>query len=545
MWYKRTSHQSTLRGFSMPIFEEFDIAVRQIYKQAVEEERLIHNPRSERLRRICLEEPDVRETAYGSVVAFTEPMSRAKPFTLNNIDAQFGQAEFALLAQAKAFLSQHQLICLDVLVREEERPITARLIVPRRFAHIAYGGHKLFGPRVNDVTDPTYQVIFFYDENWERNAKKPLPEKDITIRNLHSPDGRMIKLVRNSSYLGEWKKGVFAGEDWRAKLEREGIFLHAGCRRDCLEMAHGGMQTQTSLFVALSANGKTSLTSKVLAAKNGEESWLIQDDGGILKRDGTFRGFEQGGIYAKTDGLTPSEQIETYYGALKPDAYLENVHVDGDGFVDFFNIDLTSNGRVVVERRDFMHAHRAIDAGEVNNLFLITRGPTIPAVAKLSPWQATAFMVLGQSMESSAGDPTQAGKIKNVFFYDPFLAGDRVEHAHLFHEILKWNPHIDCYLLNTGGVGEGEHYRKIGLRDTLGVLEAILRGGLTDWEACEHTGLTVPKSIPGVDSILLHPRKLYPASEFDERQTALYAKRREILESYPGLDKAVVNSLKK
>ena len=30
-------------------------------------------------------------------------------------------------------------------------------------------------------------------------------------------------------------------------------------------------------------------------------------------------------------------------------------------------------------------------------------------------------MVLGQAMESSAGDPTQAGKIRTEFFYDPTL----------------------------------------------------------------------------------------------------------------------------
>lgn len=529
----------------MPIFEEFDIAVRGIYTQAVDEERVIQNPGPERLKRICLEEPDVHETIYGNVVAFTEPMSRAKPFTKNSIDAPFGQVEFALLAQAKKALSQHQLICLDVQIRGGDRPITARLIVPRRFAHIAYGGAKLFGPRINNVTDPTYQVIFFHDEAWEGNAAKPLPEKDITIRLVHSDDGRMIKIVRNSSYLGEWKKGIFAGEDWRAKMERDGIFLHAGCRRDCLEMSHGGLETQTSLFVALSANGKTSLTCRVLANTIGEESWLIQDDGGILKRDGTFHGFEQGGIYAKTDGLTPSEQIETYYGALKPDTYLENVHVDEAGAMDFFNIERTSNGRAVIERRDFMHAHRNITADTVDNLFIITRGPTIPAVAKLSPWQATAFMVLGQSMESSAGDPTQAGKIKNVFFYDPFLAGDRVEHAHLFHEILKWNPHINCYLLNTGSVGEGEHARKITLNDTVNILETIVRGGLQDWEISEATGLMVPRVIPGVDSILMHPEKLYPRAEFDQRQTALHAARREILESYEGLDKAIVTSVRK
>ena len=134
---------------------------------------------------------------------------------------------------------------------------------------------------------------------------------------------------------------------------------------------------------------------------------------------------------------------------------------------------------------------------------------------------------------------------KSVFFFDPFMAGDRVEHAHLFQEILKWNPHINCYLLNTGGVGQGGHHRKIALCDTLNILESILRGGLEDWETCEATGLMVPRAVRGIDSILLHPAKLFPGQEFEARQAALFAARRRTLESYEGLDRAIVNSIKK
>ncbi|GIX01863.1 MAG: hypothetical protein KatS3mg112_0800 [Thermogutta sp.] len=169
--------------------------------------------------------------------------------------------------------------------------------------------------------------------------------------------------------------------------------------------------------------------------------------------------------------------------------------IEPDGTIDFFNMERTSNGRAVVERRDFMHAAQTINADRVDNLFLITRGSTIPAVAKLTHEEAAAFMVLGQSMESSAGDPTQAGKIKNVFFYDPFVAGNRAEHANLFYDILKENPHIQCYLLNTGFVGEGESTRDIRLQDTMGILDSILRGGLDEWvysppdqTPCAHCG---------------------------------------------------------
>lgn len=525
------------------MYQCFKDAVRDIYETAHRENRLLKNPSQESLRAYALDEPEVRTTRHGNLVAFSEPTSRAKPFTRSNLDEPFGQAERELLESARRRLSEERLVSIDVAVGDGSEDVTARLIVPKRFAHVAYGGAKLFRQLPSSVGRPTHQVLMFFDQAFEANKEKRLPEKDITIRNALGPDGGLVKIVRNSNYVGEWKKGVFTGEDYRAKLKGS-IFLHAGCRRDILEQADGGYRAVSSLFVALSANGKTSLTSKVLAFKHGEESWLVQDDGGTLNPDGSFDGFEPGGIFVKTEGLSPKDQIECYYGVLRPGSFLENVHVNDDGYPDFFNIERTANGRAVIERRDFMHSHKDIGTPRVDNLFLITRGPTIPALSLLSAEEAVAFMILGQSMESSAGDPTQAGAIKNVFFYDPFVVGDRTAHAARFHEILKANPHIRCYLLNTGGVGEGEHHRDIGLSDTMNMLNACLRGDIVDWAPAPATGLTVPASVRRVDSILFHPEKLYTAAEFTARQQALDARRREVLDRYPGLDPAISQAIR-
>jgi len=39
--------------------------------------------------------------------------------------------------------------------------------------------------------------------------------------------------------------------------------------------------------------------------------------------DGSFHGFEAGGIFVKTEGVNPGDQIEIYYGLLeKKIAYL-------------------------------------------------------------------------------------------------------------------------------------------------------------------------------------------------------------------------------
>lgn len=513
--------------------EKFAETADRIREKALEDKRLLDNPSDEELRALVERESGVRKTIYDNFVAESEPTSRSQMFTKNSVDNSFGKEELQLLAQCEKVLARERLISIDRIVGNENSETVVRLIVPEKFAHIAYGGKNLFIPVKRKVDKPTYQILFFGDEAWEPNKAKPLPQKDVTIRLAMLEDGRFVKIVRNSNYIGEYKKGVFAAEDWSAKTRKGGIFLHAGCREDYLQLAHGGYRAVRTLFAALSANGKTTTTCRIIARKGKERSWLIQDDGGTLMPDGSFHGFEAGGVFVKTEGVNPGEQVEIYYGLLKRDTVCENVYVAEDGDFDFENFERTSNGRAVVLRRDFMHASPYIDVDRVDNFIIITREPLVPAISKLTLEQAVALMVLGQAMESSAGDPTQAGKMRSEFFYDPFIAGDRAEHANIFYEILKGLPHVNYYLMNTGGVGEGEHYMDIAVGHTLSILDSLLRGGLEDW-VDSPTGFKVPAAIRAVDDILVHPERLYSRTEFEEKQRGLNRIRCETVEKIGG-----------
>ncbi|MCX6721855.1 MAG: phosphoenolpyruvate carboxykinase [Candidatus Staskawiczbacteria bacterium] len=512
---------------------DFLTTVNRIRSRAIARGMLVVNPTNDELRAIVAKQPGVKKTRYESFVAESGPSSRAAMFTRNSVDNLFGSEEEKLLSLAEDILSQQRLISLDRVVGDGSNRTTVRLIVPESFAHIALGGGNLFLPPKGEVKDPDYYVLFFADAAFEANKSKPLPEKDITIRLAMLPDGRFVKVVRNSNYIGEFKKGVFAAENWAAKTRRGGIFLHAGCRRDYLQTVHGAFASSATLLVALSANGKTTTTCRILAKKGREESWMVQDDGGYLLPDGSFHGFEGGGVFVKTEGVNAGEQTEIFYGLLNPDTVHENVWVSEDGRLDFDNLEITSNGRAVVRRANLMHASREIGVDKVHNLILITRGPLIPAISKLTPEQATALMILGQAMESSAGDPTKAGQIRSEFFYDPFVVGDRAEHANIFYRILKGLPNINCYLLNTGWIGEGSHYRKITLENTMGILDSLLRGGLEDWEQSP-TGLIVPKAVRSVDDTCFHPEKLYSSTGFGKKQKELNLVRREAIDKIGG-----------
>ncbi len=518
-----------MAGFDLNLFIK---TAQNIREKALKENRIDLSNTPEQIRILTEKEEGVIKTKYGNLVAESEPTSRAAKHTKNSVDDEFGQEEIDLLNKCEQILGKEKLISIDRVVGDPDSGVYARLTLPERFAHIAYGGGNIFAlPKVK-VDKPNYEIIMFVDEKFEENRNKPLPQKDITIRLAMLPDGRVVKVVRNSMYIGEFKKGVFASENWNAKTRKGGIFLHAGCREDYLQNVDGDYQTVRTLLIALSANGKTSTTCKILARKGEEKSWLVQDDGGTLMPSGSFHGFEAGGIFVKTESLNPGDQLETYYGLLKPDTLCENIFVKPDGDFDFFNVEKTSNGRAVILRRDFMHASSCIDVDHVDNIVLITRGQIIPAISKVSHAQAAALMVLGQSMESSAGDPTQAGKIRNEFFYDPFIAGSRTDHANLFYEILRGLPHINCYLLNTGGIGEGQHYHDISLRHTMNILDSLIRGGLESHWIDSITGFQVPKAVREVDSIYMHPEKLYSHQEFEERQNALNKIRRETIGKY-------------
>jgi phosphoenolpyruvate carboxykinase (ATP) len=513
--------------------EEFAKTAERIRTKAKAEGRLLDNPSEEVLRALVAKEESVVKTIYNNFVAESEPTSRSQMFTKNSVDDEFGEDEVKLLANCEKALAKEKIISIDRVVGAPDSGVIARLLVPAKFAHIAYGGQNLFAPVHKEVKKPDYTLVFFGDAAWQTNKSKPLPEKDITIRLAFLDDGRVVKIIRNSNYIGEYKKGVFASEDWVSKTRRGGIFLHAGCREDYLQTTHGAYKPVRTLLIALSANGKTTTTCKILARKGMERSWLIQDDGGTLMPDGSFHGFEAGGVFVKTEGVNPGEQVEIFYGLLKAETVCENVFVKEDGDFDFENFERTSNGRAVVLRRDFMHASPYINVEAVDNIVIITRGPTIPAICKLNLQQAAALMVLGQAMESSAGDPTQAGKIRTEFFYDPFVAGDRAQHANRFYDILHNLPHVNYYLMNTGSIGEGYHYKKIEVGHTMNILDSLVRGGLEDWVESP-SGFKVPTAIRAVDDMLVHPEKLYTVAEFEQKQQELNKIRYDAIEKIGG-----------
>ncbi|MEA1936353.1 MAG: phosphoenolpyruvate carboxykinase [Thermodesulfobacteriota bacterium] len=475
----------------------FKLAAKQIYDEAKKDGRLIEGLPLDELKQLALRQEGVIQTQTGSIAADSEPMSRAAPHTRNSVDHEFGEEEEALAKQAVDILGKEKVVSLDTVVGDGREGITTRFIIPEKYAHLAYGLKLLLGcPSAKVVEDPTYTIIFFTDEAFQYNKSKKLIDKDVSIRlMMGEKKGDQIKICRNSTYLGEGKKGVFQFENWRVKaIDKTGIFLHAGARKDLLwvydqETERPELQEMHTAISGLTATGKTTTLCRKLARMPKESTEMIGDDGGTVGFDGSYCAFELCGLYVKTENLDES-QPEILRAAQSKHAFLENVAISKYPYMpDFNDLSKTGNGRAVVTRENLEIASEGLRANKIERIIILTRNPLVNVICKLTQEQATMQFIYGESIESTGGDPEQAGKFKRVFFLDPFVTGDRLEHAMIFYDIIKQN-NIKCYLANTGTIGEPE--KEVSLRQSLSAYNDLLRGQLRFSVEPDHLGHHYP-----------------------------------------------------
>jgi phosphoenolpyruvate carboxykinase (ATP) len=209
--------------------------------------------------------------------------------------------------------------------------------------------------------------------------------------------------------------------------------------------------------------------------------------------------------------------------------------------IDFFDTSLTSNGRAMVKRSDVAYTDSSIDLPHVDNIVFITRrNDVVPPVSKLSPeWAAAAFM-LGESVETSAGDPTMAGRAIRVVGTNPFIVGSEAEEGNIFLDILRKNPKIQCYNMNTGMFGGTE---KITVKDSVRIIEMIARGQIR-WKQDAYWGYEVPEEIPGIDIGRFDLNNYYEPSESEALSAALRKERVEWLERFEDLDPSIIDAIR-
>lgn len=476
------------------------------------------NPDRETLRQWASHEE--RTTRFGAPCYVSRIRSRSAAFTRTTVDHEIEDADLQAIKDLHSIYSQHEWIQLDRWIGEDPRyRIHARLYIPKKYARIALGWGELLVEAPAEH-EPDILTINFPD--W--------PERRILVDPIER-----VNYLLGTDYIGETKMSFL--RLWMYLWKEKGaLAFHAGSK-----IVRVDNHPRLMLFFGLSGTGKTTLTNQSLGLPRGR-SLLLQDDIVAWLPEGLCLGSENRGLYVKTEGLSSDNQPEIYEAVTSANAILENVWVNEDGTVDFFNYELTSNGRAVILLEDLPNTAPSIDMPRVDQIIFITRNPLMPPIARLKPEQAAVAFMLGESVETSAGDPTRAGQAVRVVGTNPFIIGPPADEGNRFLSMLRQSPHVQCFIVNTGYVGEGERARKVRLEETVAILRALVEDRIS-WTYDSMLQLEIPSSVPGINIDDLIPGERYAPDEFKEKLTKVRQERRAWLDRFPGLDPSIVEAL--
>ena len=497
--------------------------MQDVFAAEFKPKRIIDNPSEEKLREWALEQGGII-TEFGNLSVVTTVRNRIAKFT-EVVMGELAQEDVQLVHKVLEYLRTKEMIKLDrVMCHTPGFKRNCRFYVTADYPRLPLmWGNTLFPPEGGEPDFITITV-----PEWPEKKTLVFPESGQT-------------LCLGSDYKGEIKKAMLRQVMYWAKTEGN-LGLHAASK--IIRVFKGNKLVDKGfLLFGLSGTGKTSLSCHSHWLRAPERVVIRQDDVVILRSDGSAIGTEES-FYLKTDGLEPSAQPLLYAAAISPRAILENVAVNPEiGKVDFFDSTLTSNGRGMVKRGDIAFTDREIDLEKVDFMIFITRRYDImPPVVRLNPeWAAAAFM-LGESVETSAGDPTQAGKPLRVVGTNPFIVGEEAEEGNIFLSLLRNNPDIQCFILNTGKVGGEDRGQKITHKDSLKILEMIAKDKI-GWKKDEFWGYEVPVEIPGVDLKRFDLSNYYPEEQVQVLSADLKQERLEWLSQFRSLSRDVINAI--
>ena len=409
-----------------------------------------------------------------------------------------------------------------------------------------------YGATLSEITTPPPPGPDLYEvciPEWPENERQVLvfPEENLTV-------------ILGIDYVGEVKMGFLRMAMWDAK--EEGLLsLHAGSKVVTAQQPDGDSKRFGMLFFGLSGTGKTTHACHGHEMEGaGEIMDILQDDIVALGRDGRALGTERG-FYLKTEGMNAETQSLIYNALRSPEAMFENVMLTHDGDVDYADLSLGGNGRAVIPRTSFGdYVGGDINLPSLDQLdgmvvaFITRRMTVLPLVSRLNPEQAAAAFMLGESVETSAGDPRRAGESVRVVGTNPFLIGSESSEGNWFYDFVKNNEDkVQCYLLNTGGVGEilerdaegrasvKQPVTRVPIPEMSAIIRGILRNSL-EWGEDPLFGTEVPAAAEGFDVGKYDLNNFYTPEQIEEYANLLKEERRAHLASFPGLNPKIMEA---
>ena len=311
------------------------------------------------------------------------------------------------------------------------------------------------------------------------------------------------QVILNTWYGGEMKKGMFSMMNYFLPLK--GIAsMHCSANTDM----NG---ENTAIFFGLSGTGKTTLSTdpKRLLIGDDEHGW---DDNGVFNLEG--------GCYAKVINLDKDSEPDIY-NAIKRNALLENVTVDGNGKINFADKSVTENTRVSYPINHIEKIVKPISHGpHAKNVIFLSADAfgVLPPVSILTPEQTQYYFLSGFTAKLAGTERgiTEPTPTFSACFGQAFLELHPTKYAEELVKKMKVSG-AKAYLVNTGWNGTG---KRISIKDTRGIIDAILDGSINKapTKKIPVFDFEVPTELPGVDPKILDPRDTYAdAKVWDEK----------------------------
>src|SRR5437868_12883187 len=499
------------------------------------------NPSAEELKELAAKMPNARKTRYGNLNVQTEVLARSKASTFLVLDDPEGSSQQAISREEgeriahlqDEYIAGRDMIVVDGFIGDDpEFRTAARLYIEESNANIAGMQKQLYFP-VDDPDSFEPELTVIYTPNL---AVEGYPNDRVITVDCE----RGVTRVCSSDYFGESKKGGL--RMWNKLVyDRGGLPLHAGCK-----VIPTDSGDRVGLIVGLSGTGKTTTT---FTRQNG--SLPVQDDFVAMMPGGKVYATEAGS-FANTFALSADDEPTTHGPQTKPEAYLENVSQNDEGELDFFDTSYTQNGRATFS----FSTIEAADARELDSadfLLILNRNENIiPAVARLTPEQAAAYFMLGETQGTSAGGAEEAGKFLRVPGTNPFFPDDHDHHANRFLAPMPEHQ-LDVYLMNTGRVGgpdADDRSAKVRIKHSSAIVKGIAEGTI-EWQGDPDFGYQVASGVPGIeesDSDVLRPRELYErqgrGDEYRKIVERLKSERVEYLKKFPALSDEIVAAVR-
>lgn len=428
-----------------------------------------------------------------------------KPFDPNDFDRLFDKMMAHI--ESKNLFSRDVFACADPRYKTSIRVLTeyawSNLFVRNMFIQ----------PKEEALESFSYDWLVLNLPSFTADPKEDhTRQKNFTIINFT----QKIILIGGSGYTGEIKKSVFSVLNFTLPTQHGVLPMHCS--------ANSGLDGSSALFFGLSGTGKTTLSADPTRA-------LIGDDEHGWTPDNKVFNFE-GGCYAKVIKLSEEKEPDIF-AAIKKGALLENVVMDTNGKVDYFDDSITQNTRVSYPLDHIKNTQRPSIGDHTRHVFFLTADAfgVLPPISKLTPEQAAYHFISGYTAKVAGTEEgvTEPVPSFSACFGAPFMPLHPVRYADMLAEKMRVNE-VDVWLINTGWTGGpyGVGHR-IALPYTRAMIQAALSGALGQYEYKTYHihsvfGVAQPRSCPGVPQSVLSPRQTWNDDQAYYKQAYRLAK---------------------